>query len=329
MNAILWQENTLSLLDQRKYPEEVWHECVSCRMVADVLKSGAVQGEAILGIAAGYAYCLAAIAQQDINTFDGKAAIAMLLESNDSPAIRRALDRMSKMHEDYRDSPDLMNALLVQAVSIHREDVVACRAMNRTGASIIPEEAQVLLLAHGGIFHTGSHGSALGSIRSAYRKGKIKNVLLCESRPASCEAVWHELTTNEIPVQIVPDHSAATFMARHATDIIIIEGGRVAQNGDLLALTGAYELAIASYFHSIPVYATARLSDVDTAIPDGSGFPLEETSFPSFDGAETQTPTFDVIPNYLLTGFITDKGLIYPDYAENFANSQGKVASLL
>lgn len=343
MDALLWQDKALSLLDQKKYPqEEIWYDCKDYRSVIEVLKTGAIEGENFLAISAAYGYCLAALEYQDQENFEAnmKEAMNAIGEARpQSDGLAAALDRMAAKQAEYRGDPQQVTALLAEAVTIHRQDVIACRGMNRQGVEIIPQEAKILLNTCSGVFHTGSIGGALGVIRSAFHNKKVERVFLCENRPGleGARQISMELAIQQIPTTLIADATAATLMARHLADIVLIDAAKVASTGDLLAAPGAYELAIAAYFHSIPVYAVAFTSRMDLSIPDGNAFPKDDGNPETVaqfagvnikpEGVDTWTPQYDLIPNYLLTGMITDKGLLFPTFQETIpeimAKSQG------
>lgn len=332
MDALLWQEKALSLLDQTKYPkEEIWYDCTDFRAVVNVLSTPAVSGDAILSSAGAYGYCLAALEYEGSPEFYKKlmeAKMAILNCRPDCAALAAAIKRLDQTYEEYRNSSELVTALLANAVIIHRQDVIACRTMNRNGRDIIPEEAKLVVSCRGGIFHTGSFGGVIGTIRSAAMKNKIVQVFLCENRPGleGTLQIAHELSKNKIPTTVIPDHAAASLMPHRSCDMVLIEGIKAAANGDLLAGPGTYELAIAAYFHSIPVYATVFSSSIDPNTLSGEAYPKEDgdpASVSHFaginllpEGVSTWTPSYDVLPQYLLTGLITDRGLIFSPFDE-------------
>lgn len=342
MDALLWQEKALSLLDQSKYPsEECWHDCNDYRaVVAALTLPGAVSGKAILASAGAYGYCLAALEYEGSPAFFKQLTHAkseLLAARPDSVSLQTAISRMDNACEDYKNSPELITALLATAVTIHRQDVVACRAMGRIGREILPEEAKIVLSCRGSVFHTGALGGPIGVIRSAAVKDKIAHVFLCENRPGNEGLlVARELAAPKIPVTLIPDHAAAALMPRRSCDMVLIEGLRAAQNGDLLAGPGAYELAISAYFHSIPVYATMFSRDIDSSLPNGDAFPLEDMSpaelsdFVASDtlpqGVTAWAPRYEMLPQYLLTGLITDKGLIFPPFEETIPETLSKAS---
>ena len=330
MDALLWQDKALSLLDQRSYPkEEIWHDCKDYRQVVSLISSGAVQGEAIISCAGAYAFCLAALEFEGAADFFNQLAAAksaLLSSAPASAALKNAMAKLDSAHEEYRNSPDLITAFLATAVTIHRQDVIGCRRMNQFGREIIPEEAKIVMLCRSGIFHTGNLSGAVGTVRAAARKNKVSQVYLCEGRPGleGARLISHELAKDEIKTTLIPDHTAASLMPRQCCDMVLLDCVSISANGDLLAAPGAYELAISAYFHSIPVYASAFTSVIDLTVPNGEAFPKEDgdaaqvlamhNNLPA--GVSGWTPKHDMLPQYLLTGFITEKGLLFPDYTE-------------
>jgi methylthioribose-1-phosphate isomerase len=340
MDALFWQEKALSLLDQTKYPkEEIWFECTDFRAVVNALSTPAVSGEAILASAGAYGYCLAALEYEGSpefykNLMEAKGAIQN--SRPDCAALSAAIKRLDKTYEEYRNSSELVTALLATAVIIHRQNVVACRAMCRYGRDIIPEEAKLVVSCRDGVFHTGSFGGVIGTLRSAAMKNKLTEVFLCENRPGleGTLKIAHELAKNNIPTTVIPDHAAASLMPRRSCDMVLIEGIKAAANGDVLAGPGTYELAIAAYFHGIPVYATVFSTAIDSAIPNGDAYPQDDgdpVAVSHFagsnllpDGVSAWTPNYDMLPQYLLTGLITDRGLVFPPYDETISEMLSK-----
>lgn len=342
MDALLWQEKALSLLNQSKYPtEELWYDCNDYRAVVAALNlPGAVLGEDILSSAGAYGYCLAALEFEGSGEFYKQLTAAkkeLLAARPDSASMHTAISRMDKAYEEYKHSAELITALLATAVTIHRQDVVASRAMGRVGREILPDEAKIVLSCRGGVFHTGAQGGPIGVIRSSAMKDKIAHVFLCENRPGNEGLlVARELAAPKIPVTLIPDHVAAALMPRRSCDMVLIEGLRAAQNGDLLAGPGAYELAISAYFHSIPVYATLFSRDIDSSVPSGDAFPLEDMSAAELsgfaapdtlpEGVTAWSPRNEMLPQYLITGLITDKGLIFAPYEEKIPEMLSKTS---
>ncbi len=339
MDAIRWQGDSLALLDQTKLPlEEAWLEYTDYRQVADAIGRLVVRGAPAIGVAAGYAYCLAAMEFQGQEDFRTKMAQAKAVLSASRPTavnLTWALDRMDACLNQYAGSSELILALTAEAVTIHRQDVIMNRAIGRFGAEIVPEGARILTHCNAGSLATGGFGTALGVVRSAFRKKKVKMVYADETRPLLQGArltAW-ELMQDGVPVTLVADNMAAALMARGEVDLVLVGCDRMAANGDFANKIGTYGIAIAAYFHSIPFYTVLPSSSIDLSIQSGAEIVIEErpaeevTGFAGVrtapEGVAVWNPAFDVTPHQLVTGIITEKGIVYPPFAENLQNLFG------
>lgn len=322
MIAIQWQDKRLSLLDQSKYPqEEVWLDCGSMEEIADVLSSDAVQDEKVAAIAGCYAYCLAALAHQDQQqtpAFDealSQAKQRLLDSRGHSRDMRAALDFMEHPPEAYTKNVDRLTTLLATAVTFERQQVVADRNICRSGTDLMGEGTRVLVRADRGAFHSASPTGALGIVRRGHKREILEQITLCQGGGDGLLA--RELSKDKVPCTVLPDRAAATFLSRQGAHMVLCDGILAAKNGDLKAPVGAYELAIVSYFHSIPFYAVLNADDVDLSLDSGAAFLAEAKPIqPSSDGIQGWTPDYDVIPAFLITGMITDRGIVSAPYDE-------------
>lgn len=259
MISLLWQDSVLSLLDQSVYPqEERWLTCTSLEETVQVLSSGAILEEKIAAIAGAYGLCQAALAAQDLQQtpqFDEvlAGARAMLLESrNHSRDMQLALDFMADPPEAYTRNVDRITTLLATAVTFERQQVVADRNTARNGTDLMSEGTRVLLRTDRGAFHSAAPTGALGIARRGWKRKLIEQVTLCEGRPSLTAGTLlaQELSKDNVPCTLIPDQAAATFLARQGAHMVLVDGMLAAKNGDLKAPVGAYELAIACYFHA-------------------------------------------------------------------------------
>lgn len=322
MIAIQWQDKRLSLLDQSKYPqEEVWLDCGSMEEIADVLSSGAIRDEKVAAIAGCYAYCLAALAHQDQQqtpAFDealSQAKQRLLDSRGNSRDMRAALDFMEHPPEAYTKNVDRLTTLLATAVTFERQQVVADRNICRNGTDLMGEGTRVLVRADRGAFHSASPTGALGIVRRGHKREILEQITLCQGGGDGLLA--EELSKDKVPCTVLPDRAAAAFLSQQGAHMVLCDGILAAKNGDLKAPVGAYELAIVSYFHSIPFYAVLNADDIDLSLDSGAAFladakPIE----PSPDGIQEWTPDYDVIPAFLITGMITDRGIVSAPYDE-------------
>ncbi len=331
MIALQWQGQVLSLLDQSKYPqEESWITCTDVKTVAEVLSSGAVIEEKIAAVAGVYGYCLAALEHQALQQtpeFDEKLAEAkaLLLASRDhSRDMTAAMKYMEHPPEAYTKNVDRLTTILATAVTFDREQVVGDRNTCRNGTDLMGEGTRLLIRTDRGAFHSASPCGALGIARRGVKRGILEQVTLCEGRPSLIGGTLlaQELGKDNVPCTVIPDHAAATFLARQGAHLVLTDGILAARNGDLKAPVGSYELAISCYFHSIPFYAVLNADDVDLDMESGASHGMDEGAPSSvtdgLDCGEAQgwTPAYDVIPAFLITGFLTDRGIACAPYEE-------------
>jgi len=325
MEAIRWQGNSLALLDQTKLPGEVvWDSYTDYRKIADAIRRLVVRGAPAIGVAAAYAYCLAAMELGCLHDSDRaqhlREAKATLAASRPTAVnLFWALDRMEACTGD----------LVEEAIAIHREDIDMNRAMGACGAEVVPDHAHILTHCNAGALATGGYGTALGVIRAAHAQGKVEMVYADETRPLlqGSRLTAYELVEDSIPATLIADNMAASLMRAGKIDMVVLGCDRMAANGDFANKIGTYSVAVNAHYHGVPFYTALPFSTIDMSIPDGSHIPIEERGRDELlhlGGVQTApltvgtyNPAFDVTPHQLLTGIITERGVIYPPFREN------------
>jgi methylthioribose-1-phosphate isomerase len=180
-----------------------------------------------------------------------------------------------------------------------------------------------------GALATGGVGTALGVIIEAHRTGKRIHVYVDETRPLLQGArltMW-ELMQHGIPATLITDGTAAAVMREGKVSMAITGADRIARNGDAANKIGTYALAVAARYHGIPFYVAAPVSTIDFETPTGADIPIEERPADEVSGfagirtapenAHVYAPAFDVTPAELITGIITDIGVITPPFERN------------
>jgi methylthioribose-1-phosphate isomerase len=306
VEPIRWKGDRLELLDQRLLPgQKKYLTCRTAQQVAKAIRDMAVRGAPAIGCAAAFGVVLG----------KGKPAAFAVLAKSRPTAVNLfwALERMKKAVASGRD-------LEAEALAIFNEDLAANQALGRLGAELVPERARVMTYCNTGALATAGHGTALGVIRSS-RSKKI-SVIANETRPYLQGArltAW-ECVQEGIPCTLVTDNMAGHMMARGEVDLVIVGADRIAANGDVANKIGTYPLAVLASRHGIPFYVAAPLSTFDAAIPDGSQIPIEERPGDEVTGyrearwapkgVKVRNPAFDVTPAELITGIITERGVI-------------------
>ena len=337
MDAIRWNpDHTLSLLDQTGLPvREEWITYAEYTPVIGAIRAMVVRGAPAIGVAAGYAMALAArqfAGAEDFAARIARAADELAASRPTAVNLFWALDRMRAAVRRFGPDPD---ALEREAVAIHREDAAMCRAMGEHGAAVVPEGARILTHCNAGALATGGYGTALGVVRAAHEQGKVSMVYADETRPLlqGARLTAYELAADGVPVTLICDDMAGALMARGQVDLVIVGCDRMAANGDFANKIGTYSLSVLARHHGIPFYTALPSSTVDLSLPDGTAIPVEERApeeVSAFAGVQTGpagvpvwNPAFDVTPHQLLTGIITEKGVLYPPFGRSLARRFG------
>ncbi len=323
--AIRWEGETdghLMLIDQTRLPTEVrWITCRDVPAVWEAIKTLRVRGAPAIGIAAAFGVVL--------SQRRGPSA-ASALEASDHLATSRptavnlfwALDRMRRVVEEVGDVADLPVRLLDEARCIHREDRQMCRRIGRFGAELIPDGASVITHCNAGGLATAEYGTALSVLFTCQDQGKRIRVFADETRPLWQGArltAW-ELHHRGIPVTVICDSMAAHVMQTHRIDAVIVGADRITARGDVANKIGTYALAVNARYHGIPFYVAAPSSTFDLALQSGVDIPIEQRD-PSEvvaphghriapEGVAVYNPAFDVTPAELISGLITERGVI-------------------
>jgi len=328
VQPIGWKDGRVVILDQTRLPQEE-HYLTYDRVdqIADAIRTLQVRGAPLIGLAAAYAIALAARGEgEDLTARVAHAADLLRATRPTARNLFWAIDRMVSRAEQGASASDLLD----EARAIHREDAETCRRIGEHGSALVPEGATVLTICNAGALATGGDGTALGVIRAARAAGNPVEVLACETRPLLQGArltLW-ELMRDEIPATLITDSMAGACMQRGMIDIVITGADRIARNGDTANKIGTYGLAVLAHHHGIPFYVAAPMSTVDLSLASGSQIPIEErrpeevlgfAGIPTAPkGAHALNPAFDVTPAQLITGIITERGVLRAPYDRAF-----------
>ncbi|MFA6569510.1 MAG: S-methyl-5-thioribose-1-phosphate isomerase [Victivallales bacterium] len=337
----------LRLIDQTVLPEQfAYVETDDRQEIFDYIKRLVVRGAPAIGCAA--ALGLAAVSQHSTagNPSDFLCEIrktADYLSSsrptavNLSWALKRVVSHVEKSVSGGVGCVDrLKEVLLAEALEIVREDIEMCKEIGQNGVELIRNGAGILTHCNAGALATADYGTALSPIYAAHEKGLEIKVYSDETRPllqGSRLTAW-ELKRAGVDVTTICDNMAAQVMKEGKIDLVIVGADRIAANGDTANKIGTYGVAILAKHHRIPFYIAAPYSTVDIAIKDGSGIPIEER-----DGDEIRrglgkltapsdvsvyNPAFDVTPHSLITGIITERGIITKPFITNIRKMLGR-----
>jgi methylthioribose-1-phosphate isomerase len=302
-----------------------------------------IRGAPAIGVAAAMGLALGVRASKSTGTQKLAAEFYKLCElmaSTRPTAVNLfwAIERMKRSFaagaEAGESVAQIKDRLDAEAANIHDEDVASCRAMGAFGAEVVPGDARILTHCNAGALATAGYGTALGVIRGAVEAGKHVTVFADETRPFLQGArltAW-ELVRDGIQTTVITDNMAGALMRQGKVNFVVVGADRIAANGDTANKIGTYGVAVLAREHRIPFYVAAPLSTVDLGTPDGEHIPIEErnarevthvgSSRLAPDGALVWNPAFDVTPHHLISGIITERGILRPPYVESLKSAK-------
>ncbi|HAA90205.1 MAG TPA: S-methyl-5-thioribose-1-phosphate isomerase [Peptococcaceae bacterium] len=335
MEVFCWEKDHLLLLDQSKLPLEVdYIACCSHHDVAEAIREMRVRGAPAIGVAAAFGIALAAFkyspeSKDSLEDFLFEAAKVLKETRPTAVNLVWALERMLEVYQKrLKEKPldEVRTGLLEAARQILADQKARDDKIASFGATLIPEKANILTYCNTGALATGGLGTALGVIVRAHEEGKRVHVYVPETRPVLQGArltVW-ELREKGIPFTLITDNMAGYLFSRGEIDLVIVGADRIAANGDFANKIGTYSLAVLAFHHQRPFYVAAPVSTFDLGIASGEDIPIEMRNpdevrmiqgTPITDSqCPVLNPAFDVTPHELVSGFITEKGVIKPPF---------------
>jgi methylthioribose-1-phosphate isomerase len=308
------------------------------------ISSMQVRGAPLIGAAAAYGVCLALRADASDEALE-RAYAALLATRPTAINLKWALDEMVAAVRN-RPRDERLAAAYRRAAEIADEDVAINQAIGRHGVKLIeaiaarkPVGAPVNVLTHcnAGWLATVDVGTATAPIYLAHDNGVAVHVWVDETRPRNQGAAltaW-ELGHHGVPHTVIPDNTGGHLMQHGMVDIAIVGADRVTANGDVCNKIGTYLKALAAKDNGVPFYVALPSPSIDFSVSDGlAEIPIEERAADEVatvsgrtadgrieavrivpEGSQVANYGFDVTPARLITGLITERGVIAPTRA--------------
>jgi methylthioribose-1-phosphate isomerase len=314
VDSVWFDGDAVGYLDQRALPRAVMRErAATVDAVVDAIATLAVRGAPAIGIFGAYGVALAARLYRDDRAAFEDAAARIRAARPTAVNLAWAVDRMLGVAPGTE---------LDEARAIHEEQRDVDRRIGEASVALFPDRGNVLTHCNTGPIATGGDGTALGCFVAAHRAGKRLHVFVDETRPLlqGARLTMFELREAGVPCTLIVDSAAAITMQRHDVRAIVVGADRIARNGDTANKIGTYGVAIAAAYHGIPFYVAAPRSTFDFSLPSGERIPIEERGADEVRVAADDpvfNPAFDVTPARLITGFITEYGVVAPPYADS------------
>ena len=338
IKTIEWVNNVSRMVDQTLIPYEYkMVDIKTANEMFDAIRTMIVRGAPAIGIAGAHGVALAAMEiaakTNDKEEFTEKLKqYAEFLKSSRPTAVNLmwAVDQQFELAKNSEKTVDETVKMLIEnGIRLENEDIEINKKIGDNGAKLVKKGATILTHCNAGALATVGYGTALGVVRSAFAKDNTIQVFADETRPRQQGAriTTFELKMDGIPVTLITDGMCSYFMSKGMIDMVVVGADRIAANGDTANKIGTYTVAIAAKYHNVPFYVAAPLSTIDTSIESGARIPIEERSKEEVthingkticaEGVNVINPGFDVTPHELITGIITEKGVLYPDFTES------------
>ncbi|KAK7281310.1 hypothetical protein RIF29_09174 [Crotalaria pallida] len=320
LQSIRYNRGSLQLLDQRNLPlETVYLHIRDSTDGWNAIRDMVVRGAPAIAIAGSLSL---AVEVFNLDAFSGSPADAVsFLENkleylvssrptavNLADAATKLKEVISKAAAATAEAKSVFQAYIEAAEIMLEDDVASNKAIGSYGAS-----------------STAGYGTALGVIRALHSGGSLERAYCTETRPFNqgSRLTAFELVHEKIPATLIADSAVAALMNAGRVDAVVVGADRVASNGDTANKIGTYSVALSAKFHNVPFYVAAPLTSVDLSLSSGQDIVIEERSPKELlnsrgglgeqvaaSGISVWNPAFDVTPANLISGIITEKGVI-------------------
>ena len=319
------------IMDQRELPWKiVWVELRSAAEAERAIREMWTRGAPLIGATAAYGLAMALAEDGSDEALD--AAYATLLAARPTAVnLRWALD---KVVEAVRPLPpgERAAAAFARADAICDEDVELNRAIGEHGLALFRalhaknpgRPLNILTHCNAGWLATVDYGTATAPIYLAHDAGIPVHVWVDETRPRNQGALLtaFELAGHGVPHTVIADNAGGHLMMQGQVDAVIVGTDRVTANGDVCNKIGTYLKALAAKDNDVPFYVALPYTTFDATTATGADVPIEERSADEVthvtgEGGSIRVtasgaanPAFDVTPARLVTGYLTERGLL-------------------
>jgi methylthioribose-1-phosphate isomerase len=340
----LWptpHRDALFVIDQRALPHQLQVECLlDTAAVHQAIRDMWVRGAPLIGATAAYGLAL----QMNVASDDAALEQAAGWLQQARPTAVNLAWAVQRMLALLRPLPPAArrDAAWAEADAIAEHDVQVNAAIGRHGLALLQTVAvrktgpvNVLTHCNAGWLATVDWGTATSPIYQAHAEGLPVHVWVDETRPRNQGAsltAW-ELAQEGVPHTVIADNAGGHLMQHGQVDLVIVGCDRVTARGDVCNKIGTYLKALAASDNGVPFYAAMPLSTLDLSLQDGlAEVPIEQRSAREVthvagrsaagdvvevqlvpDGTRAANPAFDVTPARLVTGLITERGIVAAD----------------
>ena len=327
LKTIEWKDNSVIMIDQTKLPNSLEYVTYTdYNQVANAIRTLVVRGAPAIGVSGAFGLALAALQsnakEKDQLIQDLKTAKKILFETRPTAVnLSWGLDKIMKITEQCKTVSEIRDNVIAKAKEMAEDDVNINKKMGKIGAELFQNNDTIMTHCNAGALATVGYGTALGVIRATNESGKNIKVIATETRPIQqgSRLTAFELKHDGIDVSLIPDTAVGYTMANGLVNGVVVGADRILRTGHVFNKIGTYQVATMAKQHNIPFYVAAPLSTFDlksnpenvvieqrkasevTGIGDTKTAP---------DGIDVINPAFDMTPPELISGIITENGIV-------------------
>ncbi|MDY6787874.1 MAG: S-methyl-5-thioribose-1-phosphate isomerase [candidate division WOR-3 bacterium] len=320
-------EDYAEIIDQTKLPgEEKYIRLVSVDSFYEAIRSLRVRGAPAIGVTAAYG-CFMDARMSDPDSFRKNVVSNIDYLKKSRPTAVNLFNNLNDMlitlNSTNGDTASMRHKLFMRAEAIKDFEIETSDRIAQHGIVALSKYKNILTHCNTGMLATPGIGTALGILYELYNTNKDIHVYVPETRPLlqGSRLTVYELMKQGVPHTLITDSMRGTLMSRGRIDAVITGADRIALNGDTANKIGTMESAVLARHFNIPFFIAAPTSTIDRKISSGESIDIEQR-----DGDEIRNingicvsvsdnvynPAFDITPAELITGIITEKGVIDP-----------------
>ena len=336
LRTIEWKNNEVIMIDQTKLPNElVYVKFTDYNDVAEAIRTLVVRGAPAIGVSGAFGMALAGLqskaeTKEELLSDLEKAQKILFMTRPTAVNLVWGLEQIMKVAKENDSVDEIRESIIDKAKQMADDDIKINREMGKHGSQLFENNDSVMTHCNAGALATVGYGTALGVIRATKESGKNIKVIATETRPVQqgSRLTAFELKHDGIDVTIIPDTAVGYTMANNLVNRVVVGADRILRTGHVYNKIGTYQVATMAKQHNIPFYVAAPLSTFDlksntedviieqrnasevTGIGDKKTAP---------DDISVINPAFDLTTPDLISGIITEKGVIKPPYEESIS----------